>query len=333
MDLALYHAAPDAAVRRAGVPPHPAGSRYLLQPDVLSRIGRTRPRLAISPGLGYDAWVAVSCAGHGLSGDRVAKSAESRGLDSRHDAPALLRGVRSDRVPSASGSATQRRRVTPWPAPGFRRTLAALSPASFRPAPRARRARCWHVPLAAVGYGITTLLDASSAGHRHRPRGRTRRHHGPVDGVEHARPLDRSGRHRLSRQRAARHRAGPGAGRRRRHHRAPVGLPRPAGYVRQRGSDPDDLRQAVQGSPKTSITTGCWSPLRRARRSGRASPPGSKNASADGCPAARLQRRHRGRRAAALRLVPRHPRRRGHRARPSHLPCGLSRPQRSCGIP
>lgn len=158
VDLALYHAAPDAATRRGGVPP------LLLVHGTFSNrlffLGTGERGLArYLAGLGYDAWVA-ELRGHGRSGD-LGRASDWNFEDwIRRDAPALLRGVReatgADRVLWIGHSAGG---VIAVAYAGLAEAeSASLAGIIMAGAPHPARPGAWHAPLAAIGYGITRLF-------------------------------------------------------------------------------------------------------------------------------------------------------------------------------
>ena len=158
VDLALYHVPPDPAAPRRPAPPillvHGTFSNRLF---FLGSGDRGLARYLA--GLGYDAWVA-ELRGHGRSG-ALGRASDWNFEDwIRHDAPALLRGVRqatgSGRVLWLGHSAGGVIAVA-WAGLGEdqSRTLAGIVMAG---APHPGRPGAWHAPLAAIGYGITRLF-------------------------------------------------------------------------------------------------------------------------------------------------------------------------------
>jgi len=158
VDLALYHVRPDPAARRGGAPP------VLMVHGTFSNrrffLGAGERGLArYLAGLGYDTWVA-ELRGHGRSGD-LGKASDWHFEDwIRHDAAALLRGVKgatgSNRVLWIGHSAGGVIAVA-WAGLGESEssTIAGLVLAG---APHPARPGAWHAPLAAIGYGITRLF-------------------------------------------------------------------------------------------------------------------------------------------------------------------------------
>ena len=158
VDLALYHVPPDPAAHRVQAPP------ILLVHGTFSNrlffLGAGERGLArYLADRGFDTWVA-ELRGHGRSGDLGKASAWHFEDWIRHDAPALLRGVREatgrDRVLWIGHSAGG---VIAVAYAGLgeaeSRTFAGIVMAG---APHPARPGAWHVPLAAIGYGITRVF-------------------------------------------------------------------------------------------------------------------------------------------------------------------------------
>jgi predicted alpha/beta hydrolase len=157
VDLALYRAPADPSTERPGAPP------LLLVHGTFSNrqffLGTGERGLArYLAARGYDAWVA-ELRGHGRSG-AVGKASSWQFEDwIRRDAPALLRGVceatGAARVVWIGHSAGGVIAIAyaglgaAW-SHAIGGIVAAGAPAPYRPGG-------WHVPLAAIGYGITRL--------------------------------------------------------------------------------------------------------------------------------------------------------------------------------
>jgi pimeloyl-ACP methyl ester carboxylesterase len=157
VDLALYHAPPEPATRRAAPPILLVHGTFSNRHFFLGAGDRGLARYLAA--LGYDAWVA-ELRGHGRSGD-LGKAADWHFEDwIRHDAAALLRGVRE-----ATGSG----RVL-WMGHSAGGVIGVAYAGLGEPdsssiaglvlagAPHPARPGAWHAPLAAIGYGITRLF-------------------------------------------------------------------------------------------------------------------------------------------------------------------------------